>query len=417
MCRSTSATCASATRAPRAASAAPDRISSSSAVAVAVPVAALPGRHGGPGLLLPGGGGVPIAPAGLGGHPIQLLGAAHLWARPQGLLPGAKALSGIGQLRELRRRDVGRLARRPVRLLGRGERLAGRPVALLRLARQLGATSCRHGGVAAVVAEEALRGSVRLDHRGELVAILLEAAERLGDIGDHGLVERRKGLGEGVRERLLAGALGQLGLAQLHQQVDQGPVALLAEAEQVLVDGPPVIAGLVVHDAAAGDRLDEPLPRERGAGGVDQGEIRPDPLVGDEEPVPGHAAPGHCLHPAADGAELLPAIVVAAAELQPRVAEPLGMRVFPAQQQVPLHALLVIGIGLDAVRRQVAVEQERQQQGEHLRLAGAVVAAQQQPPVVEPELLDVVVEEIDQPRAQRLPPGAPGRGEPHDLRS
>jgi hypothetical protein len=57
------------------------------------------------------------------------------------------------------------------------------------------------------------------------------------------------------------------------------------------------------------------------------------------------------------------------------------------------------------VRGQVAVEQERQEQREDLGLAGAVVAAQQEPAVVEPELLHVVVEEIDEPGPQWLPAG------------
>ena len=106
------------------------------------------------------------------------------------------------------------------------------------------------------------------------------------------------------------------------------------------------------------------------------------------------------------------AVAVAAAELQPRVAEPLGMRVLAAEQQVPLHPLLRVGVRLDPVRGQVAVQQERQRQREHLRLAGAVVAAQQQPAVAEPELLLVVVEEVDQPGAQRLPAlGRSGLGE------
>src|SRR5690606_39245190 len=83
--------------------------------------------------------------------------------------------------------------------------------------------------------------------------------------------------------------------------------------------------------------------------------------------------------------------------------EPLGMRMPSAEQQVPLHALLPVAVRLDAVRGQLAVQQERQRQRQHLRLPGAVVAAKQQPPVMEPELLGVVVEHVDEPGAQRLP--------------
>src|SRR5699024_12255037 len=50
-----------------------------------------------------------------------------------------------------------------------------------------------------------------------------------------------------------------------------------------------------------------------------------------------------------------------------------------------------------------SVQEEGQGQGEDLGLAGAVVAAQQQPAVAEPELFVLVVEEVDEAHAQRLP--------------
>ena len=46
--------------------------------------------------------------------------------------------------------------------------------------------SCRYG----------IGGVACLDHRGERVAVLLQRAERLGDVGDQRLVERRQGAGE-----------------------------------------------------------------------------------------------------------------------------------------------------------------------------------------------------------------------------
>ena len=74
-----------------------------------------------------------------------------------------------------------------------------------------------------------------------------------------------------------------------------------------------------------------------------------------------------------------------------------------AEQQIPVHALLRVGVRLDTVGGELAVEQERERQGEHLGLAGAVVAAQQKPPVAEAELLLVVIEDVHQASAQRLP--------------
>jgi hypothetical protein len=89
-------------------------------------------------------------------------------------------------------------------------------------------------------------------------------------------------------------------------------------------------------------------------------------------------------------------VLVQTAELQPGVAGPLVVGVLAAEQQVPLHPLAAVAVRLDAVRRELAVQQERQRQCEHLRLTGAVVAAQQQPTVVEPEFLIVVVEDVHQ---------------------
>ncbi len=135
----------------------------------------------------------------------------------------------------------------------------------------------------------------------------------------------------------------------------------------------------------------------------------PTRCAGDEEPVPGDAPAGHRLQAATERAVRGRPVLVDPAELQPGVAEPFGVRVLAAEQQVPLHALLRVGVRLDPVRRQVAVQQERQHQREHLGLAGAVVAAQQQAAVAEPELLLVVVEEVDQTGAQRLPALAGGQ--------
>src|SRR6185295_5312807 len=88
------------------------------------------------------------------------------------------------------------------------------------------------------------------------------------------------------------------------------------------------------------------------------------------------------------------------AELEPDVAD--AARVELPFEQVPLHPPRRRGEGIEAVRREVGVEQERQQQLESLRLARAVLATQEQAPAVEREFLIVVLPEVQDSGAERL---------------
>ena len=88
------------------------------------------------------------------------------------------------------------------------------------------------------------------------------------------------------------------------------------------------------------------------------------------------------------------------AELDPGVTD---APIIAAEQQIPGHPLARIAVGLDARGLELSIEQEGQGEREHLGLAGAVVAAQQEMAVAKPELLAVVMEELDQPQPQRLP--------------
>ena len=107
--------------------------------------------------------------------------------------------------------------------------------------------------------------------------------------------------------------------------------------------------------------------------------------------------------------EIVPgAAGVATPELQPRVAQAVLML---AEQKVPLDPLGGVAIGLQAVGRGLAVEEERQLQGQDARLAGAVVPAQQQAPLLVAELLVVVPVEVEQPAPDGLPPGGLGQGQ------
>ena len=182
--------------------------------------------------------------SGLGGRArrlVQAVGVAHLRALPQRLL---LALQAALPLRG-RPPGAGRAAR-PRRVAApscssasRSSRPACSKVELAsRTAR--GVPPGGDLGVDAIVPEEVLRRPEGVVGLGDPGALLLQGAERLGDVGDHGLVQRGERLGQRRRERLLVGPLGQLRLAQLDQQVDQGGVPLLAEPEQRLVDRPPV---------------------------------------------------------------------------------------------------------------------------------------------------------------------------------
>ncbi|CAM5560136.1 hypothetical protein SAVIM40S_05342 [Streptomyces avidinii] len=210
--------------------------------------------------------------------------------RPVQRQRGSLQFTGTAHLRTLAQGGVGRLQPRPGLGEGSDALLRGRPILLrrglpgLRLgevaqqllvlrvfaAREAGAAAGGRAGVAPVVVEEHGRRPFGGPGCPQLLLLLVQGAEGLGHIRDDGLVHRRKGLGEGAGEGGLVGTFGQLGLAQLDEQVHEGCVALLPETEQRLVDGPAVGLGLVVDHSPFGDRLDEPVPGQDGAGGVEQ---------------------------------------------------------------------------------------------------------------------------------------------------
>src|ERR1700735_4705347 len=138
-------------------------------------------------------------------------------------------------------------------------------------------------------------------------------------------------------------------------------------------------------------------------------ELFADALRRDEEPVARDAPASDGLQAAADRAERAGPVGSPTAEFEPRVPQALRMRVPTAQKQIPFHLLLPVAVRLHPVRGELTIQQERQRESEHLGLAGSVVAAQQEPAVVEPELLGVVVEYVDQAGPQWLPPLRRGR--------
>lgn len=148
-----------------------------------------------------------------------------------------------------------------------------------------------HLRVAAVELEEVLGRLEGVSGIGDASALLLQRAEGLGDIGDHRLVERREGLGQRSGERTLVGSLRELRLAQLDEQVDEGGIPLLAEAEQRLVDRPAVGLLAGVHVAVAGQRIAQSRVSQHGAVLIHQPQVA-DPTRRGEPPLLDDASTG-----------------------------------------------------------------------------------------------------------------------------
>lgn len=333
----------------------------------------------------------------------QRLGIAHFGALLERLAARFERDLHLGQLGEPGRGGREGFGCHLVGRVGLAEFPAELFVAAVGLAEGRRAPLGRDARVPPVVGEKSFGRGLGFGESAKCLALLVQSPERLSDGGDQRRLQRRQRLGQRMGQQFLVRLLGKLGLAQLDQQVDQRIVAVGAQTEQCLVHGSSVVRCGVVHRAGSFHRVPQLLPAQRHPGRTEQRQLRPDPLTGHEEPVPRDAASGNGLETGADGAVYAGAVGPQPAELQPGVAEPLGVRMFPAQQKVPLHALVPVTVGLDPVRGQLAVQQERQGQREHLGLPGAVVATQQQAPVVEVEFLDVVVEQVDQPGTQRLP--------------
>ena len=136
--------------------------------------------------------GAPLARLlGLLGGPAQLPRAARRGVVLERLAPGVKA-------RALRSKRVQRLPRvrefglrTRVLLLGLAELPAHTVKRGLCLADRAGPATGRHPRVGTVRRHVPLRCVARLDHRRELLGVLLERAKRLGYIGDERLIERR----------------------------------------------------------------------------------------------------------------------------------------------------------------------------------------------------------------------------------
>ena len=117
-------------------------------------------------------------------------------------------------------------------------------------------------------------------------------------------------------------APGELRPAELDEEIDEGAVTMLAKLEERFVHGPPVLRDVRENLTAVADRLGQPLAGQRRTGRGLQEEVLADPLTGDEEPLADQATAVDRPETGAQRQVVSTAIVIAAAELEPRVAEP-----------------------------------------------------------------------------------------------
>ena len=239
----------------------------------------------------------------------------------------------------------------------------------------------------------------------ELATILFQLTERLGDVGEQFRGKRRQGLGQRIRESGLIGFARQLWLAKLDQRVHQRVVAPGAEMQQPLVHGAAVVLGRVEDLAAALEKIAQPFLGQHHTLRAGQPDVAVDArgtlaVLDDEEPAVYLRSAGRRRKAGAEGEVVRGAIGGAAAKLDPGIAHAPGIAV---HQQVPGHPLAAVAVRLDARRFELGVEQEGQGKRQHLRFPRPVVAAQQQMAVAKPELLAVVVKQLDQAQAKRLP--------------
>ncbi len=275
----------------------------------------------------------------------------------------------------------------------------------LSLAHVLRPAPCRHGTVSTVMLKEVAHRGAGLIEPVQGLALFLKIAEGVRHVVEHGLIQRRQRLGQGRGQGLLVRAFGQLRLAQLDQQIEQGLVAMGTESKEQRIDPGAVLGGADVQFAPIAQRVEEPVSGQGTAVAVHQHQIAAHALGGDEEPALRCTTPGDRAHAAAQGAELRCALIVPA-EFHPDVSQ--ALLILTAEQEVPFHALAGIAVRLNARGDELPVQQERQGHGQHLGLAGPVVAAQQQIAVPKPDLLVVVVEQVHQAQAQGLPAGPQG---------
>ena len=199
------------------------------------------------------------------------------------------------------------------------------------------------------------------------------------------------------------------GSRQAMEQVQEVGIAGVVEHPEHVAADPAAVLDPRHGDRFLTDGLLEPLDRQALAGAVEL-EVDADSPFGHEEPGVAAAGGGGRLESGAEGEEALGAVGIAAAQLEPDVADMVAVRAAVGHQPRDRGAVAAGGIEPPGV----SVEQERQQDLQRLGLAGAVLAAQQQAPTGEAQLDPVVLPDVDDPGAVQDPTagrtGVVGRG-------
>jgi hypothetical protein len=124
-------------------------------------------------------------------------------------------------------------------------------------------------------------------------------------------------------------------------------------------------------------------------------------LARDEQPLLDNPAALHGAKRATQRLVFGFALFVDATELNPGISQ--AIVILATQQQIPLHPFGRISIGLHPLRRNLAIQEERELERQHTRFAGPVVSAQKQSTILITKFLLIKTVKIDQPATNRLP--------------
>ncbi len=381
------------------------------ALALAPALLGLP--HGAFFLPLAAHGGVVLAPlvaAVAFGDPSELGGVLTFAVEGRGLAHGVGLFEGGERSLAVEQLGLG------LALVGEATFMAGAGLALFRL----GSAQLGGGVVDAVVGASYLGGPgaghpfgvvavdlEKLRHRRhpggdrlELLPVFLQALEALRHRTHQLSVQSRQAFREQVREALRVEFFREMGAPESKEQLTQGGKAVFPQPKEPGIELVPVVLA-PLEELATGPKVRaQPLAGERRPA-LEQGEVAADTLRSEEVPGVDLLASAAGAKTTTQGEEVLcylTGVFDPPAELEPDITQA-ALEVF--LEQVPAHAAGGGGKGVEALRREVGVEQERQQQLQGFAFSGAVFAPQDQPPLLEPELLVLELPEAEDTGAQR----------------
>ena len=215
-----------------------------------------------------------------------------------------------------------------------------------------------------------------------------------------------QGLAQCARQIVFVQPPRELGAAQLNQEIHKAGVTEFVELEQRPVHRLPVRTNRIEYLSRAADAFTQPVFSKDVVAFAGQFQFQANPLRGHEEPLPDPGLTFDGAQAAAQGHIVIFAFA-APAELDPRITCPIRV---PAHQEVPFHSFGGIRIRLQALRDHFAIQQKRKLQRQHTGFAGPIVSAQQQSAVFVVKFLLIVLVDIDEAAAQRLPALPLGNG-------